>query len=548
MRSCYLVLAVLVPLVACASARAGTYDVYSCRLPDGSPAPTYAWGSFAGDAPELGLSGTVSDSCGAGGGLVASVPGSYPVGIEAGWRFTPPPATTIEGFDIFRAMRPGTLAQGGAGGYLASMAGWPPEFASSDIDEQCLTGAFVMPVCSAGLGRFDSALDQVNRYERRGLRAGRLTLGLGCWQSGPTGEPGCIASTGAELVIFSAKLTLRDDSAPTVRTDLTEGSTVSGVVRVLVTAADEGAGVAEMALVVDGAEIGRHPMGDLPVSCRAPFVYPAPCPLRREVSQPLDSSTFADGVHVVQVAVYDAAGNRSLSAPASVRVANSVSLVDGPNGRGATRFARLRAWFAGRSRRTARTLAYGVATSIEGQLTTSDGAPIGGARLQVEQRDIGVSSRAKSLANVTTDKAGRFTYRVARGASRLLRFSYTAFPGDAGPVASGQVTVHVRAGVSLKASPGRVRNGTVLTFSGRVLGERGTRRAVVTIYALANGPRRRIPVETLRAAASGRFTYRYRFRSIPGPVVYRFEARVLKQTGFPYVEGASRRVAVHGRP
>ena len=108
--------------------------------------------------------------------------------------------------------------------------------------------------------------------------------------------------------------------------------------------------------------------------------------------------------------------------------------------------------------------------------------------------------------------------------------------------------MHVRAGVSLKASPGRVRNGTVLTFSGRVLGERGTRRAVVTIYALTRGPRPRIPVETFRASASGRFTYRYRFRSIPGPVVYRFEARVLKQTGFPYVEGASRPVAVHGRP
>ena len=70
----------------------------------------------------------------------------------------------------------------------------------------------------------------------------------------------------------------------------------------------------------------------------------------------------------------------------------------------------------------------------------------------------------------------------------------------------------------------------------------------MTIYALSSGPRKRIPVETFRAAASGRFTYKYRFRSIPGPVTYRFEARVLKQTGFPYVEGASRPVSVRGRP
>ena len=266
-----------------------------------------------------------------------------------------------------------------------------------------------------------------------------------------------------------------------------------------------------MSLLVDGAEVAR-----LPAMCREPYVEPVPCPSHQDLSIPFDSRTVADVAHVVQVAVFDAAGNRTLSAPASVLVANgraSLSPLPGPNGGNATRFARLRAWFAGRSRRTARTLTYGAATSVEGQLTTSDGAAIGGATLQVEQRDIGVASRPRGIATVTTDAKGRFTYRVTRGASRSLRFSYTAFPGDTGPVASAQVAVHVRAGVSLKASPTRVRNGTVLTFTGRVLGERGTRRAVVTIYALTSGPRPRIPVETFRAAASGRFTYRYRFRS-----------------------------------
>jgi hypothetical protein len=277
-----------------------------------------------------------------------------------------------------------------------------------------------------------------------------------------------------------------------------------------------------------------------------------PCPARQDLSAPFDSRAFADGTHVLQVAAFDAAGNRGLSAPVSVRVANgrvtSSPLPDGPNGGGnATRFARLRAWFAGRSRKANRTLAYGATTSVEGQLTSSNGAPIGGATLQVEQRSIGIAGLPTRVATVTTDAKGRFTYRLARGANRTLRFTYTAFPGDVGPVASAQVSVHVRAGVSLKANPGRVRNGTVLTFKGRVLGS-GTRRAVVTIYALTSGPRPRIPVETFRAAASGRFTYRYRFRSIPGPVTYKFEARVLKQTGFPYVEGASRTVSVHGRP
>ena len=63
---------------------------------------------------------------------------------------------------------------------------------------------------------------------------------------------------------------------------------------------------------------------------------------------------------------------------------------------------------------------------------------------------------------------------------------------DPAPTAVARVTARVRAGVTLRTSNGVVRNGTALRFSGRVLGERGTRRALVTIYALAGGPRQRI--------------------------------------------------------
>lgn len=70
----------------------------------------------------------------------------------------------------------------------------------------------------------------------------------------------------------------------------------------------------------------------------------------------------------------------------------------------------------------------------------------------------------------------------------------------------------------------------------------------MTIYALSSGPRKRIPVETVRARADGRFRYSYKFRSIWEPSVYRFVARVPKQTGFPYLEGASKVVTVRGRP
>ena len=73
-------------------------------------------------------------------------------------------------------------------------------------------------------------------------------------------------------------------------------------------------------------------------------------------------------------------------------------------------------------------------------------------------------------------------------------------------------------------------------------------RAGAGTYDVSSGPRKRIPVETVRAGSDGRFRYRYRFRSIVGPSVFRFEARVPKQTGFPYLEGASKLVTVRGRP
>ena len=151
-----------------------------------------------------------------------------------------------------------------------------------------------------------------------------------------------------------------------------------------------------------------------------------------------------------------------------------------------------------------------------------------------------MASSARPGAPLRTDAKGRFSYTPAAGPSRVIEVSYGA--------AVARVTVRVRAGVTLRTSTKHVRNGTELRFSGRVLGERGTRRALVTIYALTGGTRPRVPVETVRAGSDGRFSYTYRFARIVGPSVYRFEARVPKQTGFPYLEGASPRVTVRGRP
>jgi hypothetical protein len=196
----------------------------------------------------------------------------------------------------------------------------------------------------------------------------------------------------------------------------------------------------------------------------------------------------------------------------------------------------VRAWFAGKSRAVVRTLKYGEKPVVVGTLTDADGRAVANAAVTVSERAIGVASR-RAATSLRTDAKGRFSHRLAAGPNRVVEFSSGA--------ASARVTVRVRAGVTLKTSTRRVRNGSALRFSGRVLGRR---RALVTIYALGSGARKRIPVETVRAGSDGRFSYTYRFARILGPAVYRFEARVPKQTGFPYLEGTSKRVTVRGRP
>jgi hypothetical protein len=238
--------------------------------------------------------------------------------------------------------------------------------------------------------------------------------------------------------------------------------------------------------------------------------------------------------------------------PTTTPVATQVPSVNwaAPSAPAANRpIVRLRAWFAGRSRKATRTLGYGRSTELAGQLTTADGKPVGGASLEVQERVVGVASRVAPAATVRTDAKGGFVYEVEPGPTRTIVVGYRVLPSDPAPSVVAEATVYTHAGVTLRTSPAHVRNGTTMTFSGRVLAERTSRRALVTIYSVAGaGPRKRIPVETVRADSSGRFRYRYTFHYLEGPTTYRFVAVVPKQIGFPYLEGASKTATVRGRP
>jgi hypothetical protein len=257
-----------------------------------------------------------------------------------------------------------------------------------------------------------------------------------------------------------------------------------------------------------------------------------PCPLSFDGSLTLPPQP--PGEHTLQVVAVDASGNRGGSTLASFVVPPPPASPQG---------AWLTAWFVGKDRKMAKTVAYGATARVRGAAMTAAGAPIARAALAVRQLGAG----ARPQGSVTTDAKGRFAYSVRPAANEVLRFAYPA-RGGAGSTAVAQLTLRVRAGVKLKTTPSRVRNGTRMRFAGRVLGRGIKQRPLVTIAVLADGPRSLIPVATVRTRANGRFGYAYRFSRIVGPSTYRFVAIVPKQSGFPYVEGRSTVVVVRGRP
>jgi hypothetical protein len=517
---------------------AGIYDVYSCRLPDGSPAPIYGWTPFNTRMA------SAQDHCAVGGAFEAALDSSsVPNGTSAGWILQAPPDTRIAGYLIFRYARAGWDSTGGQRDYLSSYDDHDPHYLGGWGQEYCLAW---MTKCG-GFGSLTAPpLDPTNRLERVGLSLSKLTFQLICtagWTM--TVCPG--ATNRGELSLFQTRISLMDAFAPVIRSapQRPVASPLTGTVAWSVHAEDRGSGLADAMVIVDG--IPQLPTPVPSASCRSPYVDFRPCPREQEMLAELNTTVLSDGEHEVSISVRDAAGNETQTDSFIVTV-NNVPSPGVANGAQATRFAKLEAQFDGGVGKLQRTVSYGAKTQVSGRLTAAGGGPITGASVVVTQRDRRRNSPAQEVARVSTGSDGTFTYKVPPGPSRRLSFSYTAFSLDPGAVASAEVDLAVRAAVTLNIAPRRVRNGTKAIFRGRLLGGPGRGDAVVTIYALASGARKRIPVETVAAHDNGRFSYTYRFRSIAGRVRFRFQAVVPRQSGYPYEAGRSEIEAVRGRP
>jgi hypothetical protein len=269
-------------------------------------------------------------------------------------------------------------------------------------------------------------------------------------------------------------------------------------------------------------------------------LVPADAPGAARLLAPLPELGY--GTFVFRADAVDAAGN---SASTTLRADGTQMLVRRPEPvRAKARlFARLRRGLGGGD---ALTVPFGAGASLIGRLTRAGGEGVAGRELRVVAHFSHGALVPAAVRTTRTGRRGRFELRLPAGTSRRITVT---FAGDAGlePARRSALELRVRSGVSLRASPSRLRTGETVWLSGRVsaggapLPRRGK---LVAIQYLEGATGRWRPVLVTRTDHEGRFRARYRFRYVSGTAVIRLRAAALPEERWPYAPGFSAPLAV----
>jgi hypothetical protein len=531
-------------LVLAAAAHAGRYHDYSCRTPSGESAPVDGWSGTTS-----GVTFTyVENTCSQNGALVAAL-GDQPAERQANtdvatWALTVPSPETLAGATIWRA---GDTAGGTAinGTYQFWFAG-PTEVS---VFDECIAG-----LACAGRGNSAQPLAAENRLVVPTANLGpHLYMKASC--GGASGYK-CPIAVGdahgysAVQYLYAADLVLEQTEGPTannVSGPLTSEQPLRGTSDVIFTASDPGAGVYEAEFEVDGNVVQKTVIDENGGRCRdvgqtsdglPAFLYLQPCLKSLTADVGLDSTKLANGPHHLIVRVSDAAGNTATVLDRSVLVENEQGACNAQcDGQASIHAADVKLL-----RRTITRRYTNSALSLSGQLLNHDGAPMGGATLELRQQAAYPGARNALLATTITDGKGEWRLRAPKGPSRLLTIGYRARSNNPTFATQLQYRETVAAGVHLWA-PRRAAPGKAFSFRGRLAGgyiPHGG--ALVSLEILFAGQWREIAL--LRTNRRGAFAYRYTFASI-GHAAYRFRASLPQTAGYPFASGASKSSYIH---
>jgi len=265
---------------AAPSARAGSYVVVGCSdLGTQAVRPASGWYLAAGGHPSR-------DDCGAGGGLYATSGGTPNL-----FRFDAPAGTSISRLvTAYRA-------------HLSAAAPWA---LPALVVEAAHAGTWesIPPAWTQYLGvPIELGAD---RAEGAARAADALRIGVRCDRFGP-----CVGGGQLLARFFSLAVELSDNHAPTVGLS-SPGGHVQEAIAVVVAARDEGGGVYERALDLDGRRVAAaHLCSTVPstIGAQRHVDRPVPCPLEAPATIPLETRTLSDGAHRLVARAEDVAGN-----------------------------------------------------------------------------------------------------------------------------------------------------------------------------------------------------------------------------------------------
>lgn len=148
------------------------------------------------------------------------------------------------------------------------------------------------------------------------------------------------------------------------------------------------------------------------------------------------------------------------------------------------------------------------------------------------------------IGTVKTDKKGTFAWKHKKsGPTRNWRAVYFPFAGDMDYLRSNATQQLVAAGVTMRATPKKIRNGKAVKFVGKVKGGYIPQKGVLmNLQVFRDG--RWGTFRSIRASKTGSFSAKYRFkRSRPGDS-YKFRALMSQQSSVPWMRGLSKQVRV----
>jgi hypothetical protein len=582
--------AMLCVLAFVASAWAGEYHVYSCRMPNGEAAPTDGWSGNA-----TGVAVHAEDKCAKGGALIATLSEgvSHVVGTDvATWTFSAPSDETVTKATLWRAGD----AEGGSAAN-ATYQFWLSGPTETEAFDECIYAVGCIKV--RGEPEEPMSLSNILAVPSKNLGE-HLYVNASCGglqsYKCPSGK-GDANGYAAVVYLYAADLTLEQTSQPKVSEvegELATATTLSGTDDLSFHAEDGGSGVYRAVFTVDGTDVAATVLSSNGGHCQnvaqttdglPAFLYLRPCPENLRADVPFDTTTLTDGSHHLVVSVTNAAGNSTVALDRNVTVKNDTKGAEAPtnpspegqgpqsteqhaqpiqilpqvastapvpavqppnNGTNASAAAALRVrWSA--TAKPSLAGSYGRAQSVSGRLTTPAAAPIGGAVVEVFDTPAYERAPTRALGTARTAANGAFSFRVpASTPSARLTFAYSAQLGAPAPAVTASLRLTVPASLTLRITPRTTQGDGRIVFSGTLRGALlppGGKQLVLEARTLS-GPWRQFQV--LSTAKGGMYRATYRFR-LAGPIDYKFRVVSQQEADFPYAQGASNVVLVHER-